>query len=305
MEIIAKRDDTIFLLPALSLLCAAACIVLGFFTDDLASGIFISCIFGGIFVILTAISFVPAIKTPDIIIERRRNALVILGKRAEIRDVTDVKYAVVSIFGRGSLQLCVEGRQVICKNVRNVIQAFELLYRILRAENPESRPAKDDERENTREYSLAKKYIKTGMGTGSKIFLAAVVLITAVFVLLLFLNVRAEEVFGALDIFLCVCYGIFAVCALTVFAVKRIIYSKTPVDIIVRRGGELQINGTIYSIKDVRLVTYTQAVTRYLALPYGTLIVRAGGRTRLLFYADDVTDTANKLSRLLLEYEDR
>lgn len=293
MEIIAKREvRNSILFPSISVICAAVCVVLGFYTDNFESLIFMSVICGGIFIVFGVYSFFN-FKTPKIIITRQMNELCVLGVNLEIKNVTDVQFCVDTLFKSGRLQIYTTTSSYICKNVKNVVRAFETVYGILRNESPDSRPARDNAHADNRTYVIARKNIRSKLELGIYIF---VCLAAAGIVCVSLFGIAKENILA------CAILAVFLAAAFIIVFADTIIYFKTPTDLIIKQGEYLIFKGMTFKINEVRLLTYTQTLTAYSNLNRGTIILSANGKKYRLRFVDDIAKAANDLSRLTLEY---
>ncbi len=196
----------------------------------------------------------------------------------------------------GKLQIFTTTSSYLCKNVKNVVAAFETVYRILRAESPDSRPARDNARTDNRTYTIAKKHI-IGKAEIVALIFAFVILVLA-FVLDFFL-LSGE---GETDIIACISLIIILAAVLAVCLIYLISYLKTPTDLIIRQSEFLIFKGMTFKISDVRFLNYRQMTAAYSNLNRGTVILSANGKKYRLRFADDVAKAANDLSRLTLQY---
>lgn len=288
-EVLARRENRLFLLPSFALLCAAAVFVVCFFADDWFSALFVA-IFGLLFLGYAVFGLISLLRAPALPVVLQDGKLFIHGERTEPEKIGRLEYRVQSLLGSGTVTIVAAGKTYECRHVRRAAGTVDRLYALLPKERRQK--AADRAESGTTESVLA---ARREIGNASFVLSLGVTVLFLLCDIGMFFPAEPDRT-GILLFSLLTGFSLLVL--LGYFLPRKILYDRTPRQIIVRRGDELKFAGATCKIEEIQAVDYVESVTRTFSLGYGLLVLTVGGRKYRLFFVDDVARVANLLSRL-------
>lgn len=287
-EIIARRENKIFLMPAFAFACAAAVFAVSPFTDNLISALFLA-FFGVVFLFSGLVVFIPAIRTPSVQIARQGATLLIKGGQIPTADLTDAQCRIRTWLKSGEIWLVASGRTYRFYCVKNAVQTLEKIYLLIPKENlPHAPAANGDEKILAVKHKMSNRSLYVTMGV---FLLCGLCEITLAF--------DGQVDWQTIVFSVSLTAGLLLI-TLAVFVPRIVLFRRTPEQLIVRQGDELLVKGARCKIRDVRLLYYYESFSKNIARGYGTMVLAVNGVKCRLFFVEDVTRVANVLITLYL-----